>query len=354
LQLSIAGHPLHTRSLTLVVSVREDGRWQARGDVIDLRKCSFVPLISDIQPAGIVHMMSIACVVNPETRTLDELQVDQPFVAVEASLDTRGECCRDPAERLQAMVGERFDEAFVKRLRGVFAGPLGCSHLLTLFQLMASALPRALDLEDRMRAGGAPGRAPEERPFRRSVFLDGHESEDGAIDLGVQLADFHTRPSASVEMPLERLALESDARVIARISMPEHRIHEVACSVRERSGTDLSAPWTDRSEWLAPLVGAPIMSGLASSLFAISREHGMEPWLLDALLQLAPGHIQVMAAITERWFTTPTGSGADPDGGARAPAAPVGGMLDSCYIWRDGGPLSAGRIALRGRLRTED
>jgi hypothetical protein len=356
LQLPVAGHPLHTRSLTLVVTVRDDGRWNARGDVIDLRKCSFVPLIADIQPAGIVHMMSIDTVVDPKTRTLDALQVDQPFVAVEASEATRGECCRDPVDRLQAMVGERFDEAFAKRLRGVFGGPLGCSHLLTLFQLMASALPRALDLEDNMLADGAPGRVPEERPFRRSVFLDGHEGDDGAIDLGVQLADFHTRPSASVEMPLERLALESDARVIARIAMPDHRIHEIAGSVRDRTGTDLLAGWIDRSAWLTPLVGTPIMAGMARPLFAIAREHGMEPWLLDAALQLAPGHIQVMAAVAERWFTNSGGlgeaAGSDPRGSA--PAAPVGGMLDSCYIWRDGGPLAAGRKDFMGRRGSEE
>jgi hypothetical protein len=79
----------------------------------------------------------------------------------------------------------------------------------------------------------------------------------------------------------------------------------------------------------------------------------MPRWLLDALLQLAPAHIQVMAAITERWFAAPPGpkaAGAE----ATAPPAPVGGMVDSCYVWRSGGPLAAGRAALTARRRNED
>ena len=75
MQILVAGHPLHTRSLTITVSVADDGRWRARGDVIDLRKCSFVPLVSDIQPAGIVHLMSIDAVLDPASRGLGLFQV---------------------------------------------------------------------------------------------------------------------------------------------------------------------------------------------------------------------------------------------------------------------------------------
>ena len=44
-RLSVAGQPLHTRSLTLVLSQRPDGMLLAAGEVIDLRKVSMVPMI---------------------------------------------------------------------------------------------------------------------------------------------------------------------------------------------------------------------------------------------------------------------------------------------------------------------
>lgn len=342
MQIPVAGHPLHTRSLTLTVTVCEDGRWCARGDIIDLRKCSFVPMVSDIQPAGIVHMMSIEAVLDPASRRLDEIVVDQPTVAVEPSEASRGECCRDPAPRLQEMVGHRLDDGFRSRLNAVFGGPRGCSHLLTLFHLMGSALPRALDLEEALQADRATTRRAGERSFRRSVFIDGHEGEDGSIDLGAQLADFHTEPAENVGAPLERLARESDARVLARVEMPAQRICEVAAAVRERSGEDLAAPWQDRSEPLLPLIGSSPMGGLARRLIATAAEHRFEPWLTDALLQLAPTHIQVMAVMTERWLVQ---TGPSAEGNSSAPSAPIGGMLDSCYLWRSGGALASFRAS---------
>ena len=36
------------------VTHADDGRWHARGDVIDLRKNGFVPSSYDIQPAGVI------------------------------------------------------------------------------------------------------------------------------------------------------------------------------------------------------------------------------------------------------------------------------------------------------------
>ena len=53
-----------------------------------------------------------------------------------------------------------------------------------------------------------------------------------------------------------------------------------------------------------------------------------------------------MAAITERWLLQlPRTTGeAAAAGGAPVPAvASIGGMPDSCYMWRSGGPMLATR-----------
>lgn len=353
MQIPLEGHPLHTRSLSVTVTRRDDGRWRARGDVIDLRKCSFVPMMNDVQPAGIIHQMMIDTVVDPSSRRLDEIEVDQPHVAVEASARTGGECCRDPSPRLQALVGETLDAGFPKRLSAVFGGALGCSHLLTLFQLMASALPRALDHEEALQAEFGVAREAGERLFRRSVFLDGHEAADGTIGLGVQLSDFHKRPAAAVEAPLDWLARHDETRIHVEVDMPDQTMRRVAAAERTRTRETLDAAWTDRGDRLRELETTRIIPGLAGRLF---RSLGADPadrTLLDTALQLAPGHIQVMAAVTERWLVQLPQSGADGSSSARdgapvPPVAAIGGMADSCYMWRSGGPMLTTRQRLHG------
>lgn len=313
--------------------------------MIDLRKVGFVPMMSDIQPAGIIHKMSIDLEVDPATTRIDSVEVDQPFVAIEPSEGSSGECCRDPAPRLQALAGERLDGAFARQLSSVFGGPRGCSHLLTLFQLMASGLQRAFVLEAAL-GEGASARAVEDRLFRRSVFVEGFEAEDQSIEMVVQLADFHTRPLERGAPPTDRLAGQWDARVFARATGPDRILSDLALADRERARDTLAtATWRDHSARLAALEGVPMIPGLARRLFEIFAA-SEDRLLLDATLQIAPGYIQVMAAVMDRWL------GQAKQEGARDAAAPrttmaevgnVGGMPDSCYMWRSDGPLASMR-----------
>ena len=350
MQLPVRGHPLHTRSLTLVVSLRDDGRWHARGDVIDLRKVGFVPMMSDIQPAGIIHHMSIDLLVDPTTSRIDSVQVDQPVVAIEPSAVSRGECCRDPAPRLKALEGECLDGRFARQLGNVFGGPRGCSHLLTLFQLMASGLRRAIQLESALqaRAGdGTPARETGERLFRRTAFVEGFEAEgdDGAIEMAVQLADFHTQPLAADAPPTQRLASQSDVRLFVRTSGPDRKLSDLRMADRERSPESLATAWRDVSERLATLVGVPMVGGLAARLFAIF-DQPEDRLLLTAGLQLAPGYIQVMAAVMDRWLAQlnqdqPAREAPALGGSGRIDVGSIGGLPDSCYMWRKDGPMAS-------------
>ena len=66
------------------------------------------------------------------------------------------------------------------------------------------------------------------------------------------------------------------------------------------------------------------------------------PPLQDCLLQLAPGFIQIMAALMEYPIRRPS-----PEARAKEPATPsvagIGGMPDSCYIWRRDSPYTLSR-----------
>lgn len=340
MELPIHGHPVHTRSLTISASVVGDGRWRARGDVIDLRKCSFVPMLTDLQPAGIIHQMAIDATLDPRSRRLESIDTSQPFVAIEPSAASRGECCRDPARRLQELVGERLDAEFPGKLSAVFGGPRGCSHLLTLFHLMATALPKALDSEGAQAARLGVSRKSGERIFRRACFVDGCSIDEGSVGVGIQLADFLTKPSAAVEAPLDRLALQHDARVYAEVDRQAQALRSLQAAQRERTGATLgSASWRSADADVRELVGAPVIGGLAARLFRVLGEAPEHRPLLDCLLQLAPGYIQIMATLMESWF-----SSREPFVGGRATEPPasvsVGGTADSCYMWRVGGPLA--------------
>jgi hypothetical protein len=343
LQLPVEGHPLHTRSLTVVVTQLSNGRWHARGDVVDLRKCSFVPMNSGLQPAGIIHQMTIEVTLDAQSRGLESIETDQPFVAIEPSESSGGECCRDPAPRLQALVGEKLDADFPRRLSTAFGGPRGCSHLLTLFQLMATALPKALDLEATLAAESGIARKGGERIFHRAGFIDGHEIDAARVGVGIQLADFLTAPAAAVASPLDRLALQSDARAYAVISRESLTLESLKTGTRERSGRNLGAArWQDRDAALSELVGAPIMGGLAGRLFSLLGSAPGDRLLLDALLQLAPGYIQIMATMMEKWLLGEASPLRVVEDGEPSMAS-VGGTPDSCYMWRTGGPLTATR-----------
>jgi hypothetical protein len=311
----VQGLPLHTRSLTVAVWRASASIWHARGDIIDLRKNGFVPSSYDLQPSGVIHMMSIDLDFDPETLAIESIEVAQPFVAIEPSETTRGECCRDPAPRLLELTGERLDADFAKKLGLQFGGALGCSHLLTLFQLMASTVPRAVELERAREAREGTEHELGQRFFRRSVFVDGHAHSPASTDVAVQLADTHTRPIAAGARMTERLALSHEVKTFASVD-------------RKRFTLEL----------LSPLVGARIIPGMAGRVFKLM---GGEPRLrpvLDNLLMFAPGFIQIMAALMDEYFEQRENA-RDPSQTARPAVANLGGNADACYMWRTGGPI---------------
>jgi hypothetical protein len=91
MDLCVRGHPLHTRSLSVTLAERTDGRLDVLGEILDLRKRGFVPVAGDLQPSGIVHQMQLRGVVAPESARLESLSALQPAVAFEPSALTQGE-----------------------------------------------------------------------------------------------------------------------------------------------------------------------------------------------------------------------------------------------------------------------
>jgi hypothetical protein len=331
MKLSVAGHPLHTRSLTVTAFQRRDGRHELRAAVLDLRKCGFVPVAGFLQPSGIVHHMTLEGVVDPETRVLEHFEGGQPTRAFDPSALTQGECCSDPLPRLASLAGEKLDGEFVGSLRRVFGGALGCSHLVTLAQLLASGVETSLDWNAEHPAA-TKTRRPGERIFHRAVEIDGYELDDGRIQLAVQLTDLHFIAAPEIAVPMRHFGAQTEVRMSVRVDLANGM---QLCALegwqrrRDYDGIE-SARFADRTADLQYLEGQDVMHGVSKRMLDACRDAPDDRPFLDAQLMLAPGFIQCLASLSERW----------PENAKASPSLlGVGGRPDSCYMWRNDGPV---------------
>jgi len=305
MHLDLRGHPLHTRSLSVTLTQRADGRLDAHAEVVDLRKRGFVPVAGELQPSGVVHHMLLDGEIDPRTAVLDAIALRQPSVAFEATAVTGGESCRDPADRIQ-----------------------GLGHLLG--STVAWALAR-----DRERFGEQPGRRPGERVLRRDVVVDGAESDDRNILLGLQLTELHYAPAPAIARPMDRFGASLEIRGLATVDLGRYAFGPVQLAERWRTTADPNAAWRDRADVAARLPGVSLMRGVSTALRECLGESPADRPLQDGLLMLAPTLIQVFAALS-------------PDGWSERALREgwlvgLGGQPDSCWMWRRGGPLESAR-----------
>jgi hypothetical protein len=331
MKLSVAGHPLHTRSLTVRAIQRSDGKHDLHGAILDLRKCGFVPVAGFLQSSGIVHHMTLDGAVDPGTRILEHFDGAQPTRAFDPSALTEGECCSDPLPRLATLAGQRLDQSFVAALRDVFGGALGCSHLLTLAQLLTSAVSHSLDWDARQPEAKRT-RRPGERVFQRAVEIDGYALADGRIQVAVQLTDLHFVAAPAVAVPMAQFGAQSEVRISAVVDLAnEMALGSLKGFVRARDyGQIETARFVDRSDELQFLDGQNIMGGISKRLLERFGDQTGDRPFLDALLMMAPGYLQCLASLSERW---------PEDAKSKPSLLGVMGRPNSCYMWREGGPV---------------
>lgn len=330
MELEATGAPAHTRTLVVSLAKIAGGRALASGAIVDVRKRGLVPMASDLQTAGVIHDMRVRAEIALSPPRVASIGVEQANVAFEPSLATGGECCRDPGPRIAALVGAPLDGDSARRLSAALSGPLGCSHVLTLAQLLLSTAQTGLAL-DRERHGDA-ARPDGERIFHRSLSVDGVLGRDG-LHLTLQQADVHFAPlvpRADTD-PLERLAGRLEIRAQAEVDPDTMVLRSLRAAERDTARDAFYGAWRDRSEPLADLAGKSALAGMAGTLFARLGDRAPDRPLLDALLNLAPALIQCVPAVMERWQSRPSA----PRPGMMA----GGGMTDSCYMWRRGGAL---------------
>lgn len=327
MEIEVRGAPCHTRTLEVVVSQAGAGEIGVRGHLLDLRKRGLIPLGGDLQTAGVIHDMRVHAQIDTSGPTLTAIRAEQPSVAIEPSSVTRGECCRDPIARIEALAGTPLDQVYPRRLSDAIGGALGCSHLLTLAQLVGSTAATSL-ARNRARFGEDPGHEKGRRIYDRTLSLDAIVEED-AVHAAIQLADTHFAPHFDARDPLEGLAAHHEIRAQLEVAQPGMTLASVRAARRE-SGPEGPGRWESHDEKLAELAGRPAFAGMAGALFARLGDDPADRPLLDALLNFAPLMIQTMATLVDRWARSEgSGTGWPSSGGAG---------MDSCYMMRSDGP----------------
>ncbi len=333
MKLNVSGHPLHTRVLSIGVAARDEGKLDAKGSLVDLRKYGFLPLTGNLQPSGIIHHMQLDVAVDLATRTLASIEAQQPVVAYESSSLTGMENCRDTIRVIEDLSGTMLDHEYAKRLGDCIGGPLGCTHLFNLAQLLGSTLSWVLD-RDCKEEKQAKQWTPGDRVFQRTVTLDGYEGDGGAVNMAIQLADLHLKPAPVGAFPMDHFKSQFEVRILVEIDMNTASIKRVTAAKRRRNAEDIQgARWEDLNHVVADLAGLGIMSGMSATLLRRFGERPSDGPLLDALLNLVPGLIQCIGSMSENH---PVSAQNNPSLLGMGKDAPV---EDACYMWRKGGAL---------------
>jgi hypothetical protein len=267
MELEALGAPAHTRTLVVSLVQESPDVVAARGAILDVRKRGLVPMASDLQTAGVIHDMRVRAQIALDPPRIAAIDVEQASVAFEPTLATGGESCRDPHARIGALVGAPLDTGAARTLGAALGGPLGCSHVLTLAQLLLSTAQTGLALE-RARHGRA-ARPDGQRIYHRSLTIDGVLDRDG-MSLALQQADVHFAPlpaRADID-PLARLAARLEIRAQADIDVDAMVLRSLRAAERESDRDAFYGPWRDRSDALADFAGRSALSGMAGALFA--------------------------------------------------------------------------------------
>jgi hypothetical protein len=173
--------------------------------------------------------------------------------------------------------------------------------------------------------------------FRRDVVVDGVEPEGPIVQLAAQLTDLHLAPAAAEARPMDRFRAEREIRALARVEFPSFALVDLAAMERVRTAADLAtAAWRDRTAAVGDLAGVRLGAGVTATLLERLGGASEDRPLLDTLLMLAPALVQCVAAMSDRFPQLAATSGS---------RVGIGGLPDSCYMWRRDGALQRAREA---------
>lgn len=131
---------------------------------------------------------------------------------------------------------------------------------------------------------------------------------------------------------MQTFGAETEVRISAIVNVTDGmQISSPQAFVRARDYAGLeNSAFVNESESVKFLEGQSMMQGISKRLLDAFPENAGNTPLRDALLMMAPGFMQCLASLSEHW---PTNAKANPS------LLGVCGRPNSCYMWRDGGPV---------------
>ncbi len=128
--------PVHTRHITCVGYLREDGLWDVDGRLTDTKPYTLaMPERGIIPPGEYIHDMTL------------RISFDRDMVIREVSAHmemTPWGACPEIEAAYQKLVGMRIEHGFSLRVKGIFRGIAGCSHLTELIAPIATTAFQAV------------------------------------------------------------------------------------------------------------------------------------------------------------------------------------------------------------------
>src|SRR5262249_4269281 len=150
------------------------------------------------------------------------------------------------------------------------------------------------------------------------------------VQVAMRQADLEWNDRSADALAPERFAAHHELMARVEVDLWPGSLLAIAGAERKRSAEQFTdAPWADRSDHLAPLVGAGLARGAAGEIVRRLGDAPQAAWR-DALVMLPPALVQCRAAHPDAWHdkvrTTPRHPG-------------LTALPDSCYMWRRGGAL---------------
>ena len=337
--------PLHTRMIALRVGREGSGGVVADGRILDLRKRGIVPLAGKLQGPGVVHDMSVQLHVDGPDLCIQRIQAAMSAFPFAPGPATRGEGCPDRLPNVQQLVSASLRREYGATLMEEVGGPRGCFHIFTLLRLLGPTIEAAVDRDGAWRPGngGTASDAAVGSPvFSRSVIVDGMKGDGLALVLRGTLFDLHYRPGADTLPIEEEMEASFEAITDVEVAVPTMAITASAGRVR-RSGSSMETvgAW-EPVPTVGQLVGRTMQKGYTAQVQEVFQgSTDMEP-LQHLLFMLAPALIQCFPSLLDELELRPRR--------ADGPHAAV----NSCHMWRAGGPLVAETESQKAKVQKSD
>ena len=280
---------VHRRTLRIAIGAAHDGRRAVEAHLLDWRYRGVSRVGIHIRRPGPIHDMSARFAIDAQGHAIEAASGAMTLAAFDGTPDTGFQSCRDILPNVAKLAGSPIDAGLVAAMRRAIGRERGCYHLGTLITASAPVLQRI-----------AREHPAAEHCLGRERVLDASQGEDGITRFDGALRDWSDG------------APERVARLAFSLSHADPRAR------------DVSAP--DAPGVAARLEGTPLEAGFARE--ALARLAGVPD--CDAQRDLALG----LSAIFTQGMVSSRAAATEPVTAGRAHRA-----NNTCWMWRDGGPL---------------